>query len=45
MFGTSVVYQPLTRFWPLQGIETGIVVAVAAALLAAATWRTIRSIS
>jgi hypothetical protein len=33
------------QLWPLQGIETGIVAAVAAALLAAAAWWTIRRIS
>jgi hypothetical protein len=43
-FGTRIAYQPLGRFWPLQGIETGIVAAVAAALLAAAAWWTIRRI-
>jgi hypothetical protein len=29
-------YQPAYRFWPFQGIETGIYVLLAAALIAAA---------
>jgi len=39
------LYQPASRFWALQGIETGIVVAVAVLLLAAAAWWTIRRIA
>lgn len=36
------VFQPLTRFWALQGIESGILLAAAALLLAVATWWTLR---
>jgi hypothetical protein len=43
--GTRVVYQPLSRFWALQGIETGIVLAVVVMLLATAAWWTLRRIS
>ena len=32
-------YQPASRFWPFQGIEAGIVVTLAVALLALAIWR------
>jgi hypothetical protein len=39
------VYQPLSRFWALQGAETGIVLAVTLALLATAAWWTVRRIS
>jgi hypothetical protein len=39
------VYQPVSRFWPLQGIETGIVLALVLALLAMACWWTIRRIA
>jgi hypothetical protein len=39
------IYQPASRFWALQGIETGIVVAIALLLLAAAAWWTIRRIA
>lgn len=38
-------YQPDGRYWPLQGIESGILLAVAAALLALAVWWTRRRIS
>ncbi len=37
-FRFTTIYQPDSRFWALQGIETGIFVAVAAALLAIAAW-------
>lgn len=40
-----VSFQPLSRFWPLQGIESGILVAAAVLLLALATWWTVRRIS
>ncbi len=43
--GVRVVYQPLSRFWALQGIETGIVIAVIVLLLATAAWWTIRRTS
>jgi len=33
-----VTYQPASRFWAFQGIETGIYLALAAVLLAAAFW-------
>ena len=33
-----VTYQPASRFWAFQGIETGIFVLLAAALLAATFW-------
>lgn len=32
-------YQPANRFWPFQGIEAGIIVTLAVALLALAIWR------
>jgi hypothetical protein len=35
---SSWVYEPASRFWPLQGIEAGIFVAMSAALLALAVW-------
>jgi len=35
-YHSSVTYQPASRYWAFQGIETGIYVAVAAALLAVA---------
>jgi hypothetical protein len=41
-FGTT--YQPDSRFWALQSIESGIFLAAAAALLAIAAWWTIRRI-
>jgi hypothetical protein len=40
-FRQYITYQPGYRFWPIQGIETGLYVAVAAALLAV-TWYVIR---
>jgi hypothetical protein len=39
---TLDVFQPVSRFWPLQLIETGIVLAIVAALLAVAAWWTLR---
>jgi hypothetical protein len=33
-----LAYQPASRFWPFQGIETGIFVALAAVLLAVTFW-------
>jgi hypothetical protein len=33
-----VTYQPASRFWAFQGIETAIFVALAAALLGVAFW-------
>jgi hypothetical protein len=44
-FRSVVTYQPLSRFWPLQGIESGILVAAAVLLLGAAAWWTLRRIS
>lgn len=38
------LYQPGSRFWALQGIETGIFVAVSVALLGLAAWWTLRRI-
>lgn len=37
-FQFASTYQPDSRFWPLQGIETGIFAAAAIALLAVAFW-------
>ena len=37
-FQFATIYQPDSRFWPTQGIETGFFVAAAIALLAAAWW-------
>lgn len=34
----SFVYEPASRFWPLQGVEAGILIALAASLLALAVW-------
>jgi hypothetical protein len=39
------VYQPGSRFWPLQFIETGIMLALSALLLGAAAWWIIRKVS
>jgi hypothetical protein len=36
--GLYLLYQPFSRYWPFQWIETGIFVAMAAVLLAAAYW-------
>jgi hypothetical protein len=44
-FRNVVTYQPLSRFWPLQGMESGILVAAAVILLAVAAWWTLRRIS
>jgi hypothetical protein len=41
----ATAYQPDSRFWTLQGIESAIFVGAAAALLAIASWLTIRRIS
>jgi ABC-type transport system involved in multi-copper enzyme maturation permease subunit len=38
-------YQPLSRFWPLQLIESGIYVSVSAVLLGAAAWWIIRRVA
>lgn len=37
-----ITYQPASRFWAFQGIESGIFVVMAAALLALACWRLLR---
>jgi hypothetical protein len=37
-------YQPASRFWPFQVIESGIFVAIAAILLALVAWRVHREI-
>jgi hypothetical protein len=39
---TQAVYEPASRFWELQGIETGLFAAAALALLAFAAWWTHR---
>jgi hypothetical protein len=44
-FQFSTTYQPDSRFWPIQGIETGIFVAAAAALLGIAAWWAVRRIN
>jgi hypothetical protein len=44
-FQFSTTYQPDRRFWPLQGIETGIFVAAAVALLGIAAWWAVRRIN
>jgi hypothetical protein len=44
-FHEVITYQPLSRFWPLQGIESGILAAAAVLLLAIAAWWTLRRIS
>jgi hypothetical protein len=33
-YHSYLIYQPMSRYWAFQGIETGIYVAVAAALIA-----------
>lgn len=37
-FHTQAIYQPANRFWAFQGIEAGIFIVLAAALIALA-WR------
>jgi hypothetical protein len=44
-FQFATAYQPDSRFWTLQGIESAIFIGAAAALLAFASWWTIRRIS
>ena len=44
-FQFSTTYQPGSRFWLLQGLQTGIFVAAAVALLGVAIWWTARRIS
>jgi hypothetical protein len=34
-----LVYQPASRFWTFQGIEAGIFIALAAALVACTVWQ------
>jgi ABC-2 family transporter protein len=41
----STTYQPDSRFWPIQGVESGILLAAAVLLLAIAVWWTARRIS
>ena len=41
-FRSSDLYQPLSRFWPLQFVETGILVGIAVVLLGVAVWWTLR---
>jgi hypothetical protein len=41
----DLVYQPASHFWPLQWAETGIFVALAAALVAVCFWWTRRRLS
>jgi hypothetical protein len=44
-FQFSTTYQPDSRFWQLQGIESGIFAVAAVALIALAAWWTVRHIS
>lgn len=44
-FQFSTTYQPDSRFWPIQGMETGIFVAAAVALLGIAAWWAARRIN
>jgi hypothetical protein len=44
-FRTVITYQPASRFWPLQGVESGILVAAAVLLLGVAAWWTLRRTS
>lgn len=44
-FQFATTYQPDSRFWAIQGIETGIFVGAAAALLGIAAWWTVRRIN
>jgi hypothetical protein len=44
-FRYEYIYQPLERFWPLQAVESGILIAAAAVLLAVAAWWTTRRIT
>jgi hypothetical protein len=44
-FQFSTTYQPDSRFWPIQGIETGIFVAAAVALLGIAAWWAVRRVN
>ncbi len=41
----ATTYQPDSRFWPIQGVESGILLAAALVLLAVAVWWTARRIS
>lgn len=43
--GELIQYQPPERFWPLQSIESGLIVIVAAALLGVAVWWLTRRIA
>lgn len=43
-FRVSEVYQPASRYWPLQGIYSGSLVVVAAILLGVAVWWTVRRV-
>jgi hypothetical protein len=36
--GSSWVYEPASRFWPLQAIEAGIFLALSAACIGLAVW-------
>jgi ABC-2 family transporter protein len=44
-FQFSTTYQPDSRFWPVQGIEAGILAAAAIALIGLAVWWSVRRIS
>ena len=44
-YSQRVVYQPATRFWALQGVETGLYLAVAGLLTAGCFWWTRRRLS
>ena len=42
---STIVWQPADRFWAFQGIESGVLVALAVALLALTIWLVRRRIS
>ncbi len=44
-FQQQATYQRLSRFWPLQGIESAIFLGVSIVLLAVAVWWTARRVS
>jgi hypothetical protein len=44
-FRLTQVYQPAGRYWPPQGIQTGVLAAAAVALLTLAVWWTTRRVS
>ncbi len=42
---THIVYEPASRFWALQGVETGLFAGVGAALLLFTAWWTHRRVA